>query len=167
MFRTVFPSIIRSSRLYIEQRAATAIYKLLMMGMKMPETCWAVFKRRAINPRDWCIWLVDLFECMMMHAPTNPKHGLCNVNLFPSVFSLFHHKHWPRNFRLDRVSGVRRYSQMWIASKALNWMTADRCSSLKHFGSQKQRLCSLNLEGKYVVWRYSCRKENSLSHGTH
>jgi hypothetical protein len=41
---------------------ATAVYKLLMMGMRMPETCWAVFKRRAINLRDWCIWLFDLFE---------------------------------------------------------------------------------------------------------
>jgi len=42
--------------------AATAVYKLLMMGKRMPETCWAVFKRRAINLRDWYIWLVDLFE---------------------------------------------------------------------------------------------------------
>jgi hypothetical protein len=38
--------------------AATVVYKLLMMGMRMPETCWAIFKRRAINLRDWCIWLV-------------------------------------------------------------------------------------------------------------
>jgi hypothetical protein len=37
---------------------ATAVYKLLMMGKRMPETCWAVFKRWAINLRDWCIWLV-------------------------------------------------------------------------------------------------------------
>jgi hypothetical protein len=29
--------------------AATAVDKLLMMGMRMPETCWAVFKRRAIK----------------------------------------------------------------------------------------------------------------------
>jgi len=32
------------------------------MGMRMSETCWAVFKRQAIKLRDWCIWLVDLFE---------------------------------------------------------------------------------------------------------
>jgi len=42
--------------------AATAVYKLLMMGKRMSETFWAVFERRAINLRDWCIWLVDLFE---------------------------------------------------------------------------------------------------------
>ena len=38
--------------------AATAVYKLLMMDMRMPETCWAVFERRSIELRDWCIWLV-------------------------------------------------------------------------------------------------------------
>ena len=32
------------------------------MGMRIPETCWAVSKRRAINLRDWCVWLVVLFE---------------------------------------------------------------------------------------------------------
>jgi len=26
-----------------------------------------------INQPIRCIWLVDLFECMMMHALTNPK----------------------------------------------------------------------------------------------
>jgi hypothetical protein len=30
---------------------------------------WAAF----LYLRDWCIWLVDLFECMMMHGLTNPK----------------------------------------------------------------------------------------------
>jgi hypothetical protein len=28
------------------------------MGMRMPQTCWAVFKRRTINLRNWRIWLV-------------------------------------------------------------------------------------------------------------
>ena len=41
---------------------ATAVDKLLMISIRMPETCWAVFKRQAINLRDWCIWFVDLFE---------------------------------------------------------------------------------------------------------
>jgi len=38
--------------------ADTAVYKPLMMGKRMPKTCWAVLKRRAMNMRDWCIWLV-------------------------------------------------------------------------------------------------------------
>ena len=59
--------------------AATAVCKLLMMGKRMAETYWAVFERRAIKLRYWCIWLVDLFECMMMHGLTNPKA--------PEVFS--------------------------------------------------------------------------------
>jgi hypothetical protein len=47
---------------------ATAVDKLLMMGMMMPETCWAVFKRQAINMKYWCIWLVDLFECIFLSS---------------------------------------------------------------------------------------------------
>ena len=46
--------------------AATAVDKLLTMGMRMPKTCWAVFKRHAIKLRDWCIWLVDLFEWLCL-----------------------------------------------------------------------------------------------------
>ena len=52
--------------------AATAVDKLLMMSMRMPKTCWAVFKRQALKLRDWCIWLVDLFvyasKCFRRYA---------------------------------------------------------------------------------------------------
>ena len=34
------------------------------MGMRMPETCWAVFKRQVVNLRNWCIWLIDSVENM-------------------------------------------------------------------------------------------------------
>ena len=37
-----------------------------MMGMRLPETCWAVFKRQLINMRNCCIWLVDSFEWMQV-----------------------------------------------------------------------------------------------------
>ena len=56
------PTTLLPSRSNGKPEAATAVYKLLMMGKKMPETCWAVFERRTINMRDWCICLVDLFE---------------------------------------------------------------------------------------------------------
>jgi hypothetical protein len=39
-----------------------------MMDMKMPEICSAVFKPKVINLRNYCIWLVDSFECMIMHG---------------------------------------------------------------------------------------------------
>jgi len=42
--------------------AATAVVELLMMGMRMPETCWPVFKRQVINLRNCCIWLADSVE---------------------------------------------------------------------------------------------------------
>ena len=47
-----------------------------MMGMRMPETCWAVFKRQVINLRICCIWLVDSVGSMMMHGLANPKFKL-------------------------------------------------------------------------------------------
>jgi hypothetical protein len=40
---------------------ATAV-ELLMMGVRTSETCWAIHKRQVINWRNFCIWLVDLFE---------------------------------------------------------------------------------------------------------
>jgi len=36
-----------------------------MMGMRMPESCWAVFKWQAINLRNCCIWLDDSSECSL------------------------------------------------------------------------------------------------------
>ena len=30
------------------------------MGMRMPETCWAVFKRQVINLGSCCIWLIQM-----------------------------------------------------------------------------------------------------------
>ena len=45
------------------------------MGVRMPETCLAIFKRQVINLRSCCILLVDSVESMMMHGPENPKHG--------------------------------------------------------------------------------------------
>jgi hypothetical protein len=51
-----------------------------MMDIRMPETCWAVFKRQIINLRNCCIWLVDSFECMMMHGPANPKFMVGDVS---------------------------------------------------------------------------------------
>jgi hypothetical protein len=43
------------------------------MGVRIPETCWAVFKRQVINLRSCCIWLVDSVESMMMHRLASPK----------------------------------------------------------------------------------------------
>ena len=62
-----------------------------MTGMRMPETCWAVSKRQVINPRNYCIWLVDSFECMMMHRLANPNFPFefnrenIRVNLKPQI----------------------------------------------------------------------------------
>jgi hypothetical protein len=48
------------------------------MGMRMLETCWAVFEWQVINLRIYYIWLVDSVESMMMHGPANTK---CNKHV--------------------------------------------------------------------------------------
>jgi hypothetical protein len=75
------------------------------MGMRMPETCWAVFKRQAINLKSWCIWLVDSVESMIMHGLANPKFNIRDTNP-PSLpaksqASLLHHL--PYHDRIQHV----------------------------------------------------------------
>jgi hypothetical protein len=61
----------------VNQRLLLQLLYLLMMGMRMPETCWAVFKWQVINLRSCCIWLVDSVESMKMQGLANPKFILC------------------------------------------------------------------------------------------
>jgi len=39
----------------VKPGAATAVVELLRMGMRTPETCWAVHKRQVTNLRNCCI----------------------------------------------------------------------------------------------------------------
>ena len=67
------PTALLPTRSNGKPEAATAVDKLLTMGMRMPETCWAVSKWQVINLRICCIWLVDSVESMMMHGIPNTK----------------------------------------------------------------------------------------------
>jgi hypothetical protein len=55
----------------VKPEAASAVIELLIMGGKMPETCWAVNKRQDNKLENFCIWLVIYFNCTMMHGLTN------------------------------------------------------------------------------------------------
>jgi len=57
----------------VKPEAATAVIQLLMMGRKMPETCWAVNKRWDNKLKNCCIRLVIYSNCTMMHGLTNLK----------------------------------------------------------------------------------------------
>jgi len=39
----------------VKPETATAVVELLMIGVRKPETCWAVHKRQVINLRNCCI----------------------------------------------------------------------------------------------------------------
>jgi hypothetical protein len=56
------PTAVLSPRSNGKPEAATAVIELLMMGMRMPETCLATFKRQVIKLRNCCLCLVDSFE---------------------------------------------------------------------------------------------------------
>ena len=48
------------------------------MGMRMPETCWAVFKWQVINLQSCCIWLIDLVEIKWARPfRRKTKSGFC------------------------------------------------------------------------------------------
>jgi hypothetical protein len=52
---------------------ATAVIKLLMMGVKTAETCCSVNKRQDNKLKNCCIRLVIYLNCTMMHGLTNLK----------------------------------------------------------------------------------------------
>ena len=56
----------------VKPDAATAVIELLMMGGKVPETCWAVNKCQDNKLKICCIRLVIYLNCTMMHGPTKP-----------------------------------------------------------------------------------------------
>ena len=81
--------------------------------MKMPKTCWAVFKRRVINLRSCCIWLVKSVESMMMHGLANPKNEML-------VFIILHHVYRGKD------------EHMHICSSPL-YLLSHRCVKLCHY----------------------------------
>jgi hypothetical protein len=52
------------------------------MGMRMPETCWAVFKRQVLDLESCCILLVVSVESMTMHGLANPKSHFIFFQLY-------------------------------------------------------------------------------------
>ena len=65
----------------VNQRLLLQLLQLLMMGMRMPETYWAVFKWQVINLKRCCIWLVDSVE--------SKKLSVCDFSLLYE-----HHCDW-------------------------------------------------------------------------
>jgi hypothetical protein len=106
--------------------AATAVVELLIMGMRIPETCWAVFKRQAINLRNCFIWFVDSFErrisipqeytlLFLSRIPSNSKEQIRQqVYLAPQSDILWHEQSklnsWCREHfqhtRKGRIAGL-------------------------------------------------------------
>jgi hypothetical protein len=84
------------------------------MGMRMPETCWYVFKWQVIYLRSCCIWLVDSVESG--NEPPGSilwlvEKGFCSLDLVYVV-----HK-WTNGYRKLRTCilllGLDSISMLW------------------------------------------------------
>jgi len=96
----VGPTALLPPRSNGKPEAATAVFELLMMGMRVLETCWAVSIRQAINLRNCWICLVDPFGC------------------FTLMYSLF--------TTAVTITGMPRERAEWGASNAhVNWTVTE------------------------------------------
>ena len=112
-----------------------------MMGMRMPETCWAVFKLQVINLRSCCIWLDDSVESVMMHGLANPKfiYGIQRIIAFtaPIVTKLRNAK---RYFR-DLLCQISRKSSTICEHCRYRFINAFNKIWLPHNISLLDKLC--------------------------
>jgi hypothetical protein len=87
----------------VNQRLLLQLLHLLTMGMRMPETCWDVFKRQAINLRSCCILLVDsdesstyllwlhCLDCWIERTTHLRCYSISNAGLMSVPFTSFIH----------------------------------------------------------------------------
>jgi len=81
----------------VKPEATTAVFELLKMGGKTPETCWAINKRQDNELKNCYTWLVIYLNCTMMH-------GL----KFKNWCTVFHLVEW------QVVAGVSGKREVWI-----------------------------------------------------
>jgi len=65
----------------VRSEAVTAIIELLMMGGKIPETCWAVNKRQDIKLENCCIRLVIYLNCFCMISAKFKATGQISIQI--------------------------------------------------------------------------------------
>ena len=71
----------------VKPEASTALIELLMMGVRTPETRWAVNKCQDNKLENCCIWLVIYLNCTMMHGLTNLKSRIITSHVWSNVKS--------------------------------------------------------------------------------
>jgi len=80
-------------RSYGKPVGAAAVDRLLMMGMKMPETCWAVSKRQAVNMLliAASIWLIHLNLYICIYLIYKYSRGLHNTVWRAALWTAMHY----------------------------------------------------------------------------
>ena len=107
----------------VKPEAATVVVQLLMMGVRTPETCWAVHKRQLINLRSCCILLVDSVE-------NNFRVVLCIVCfvsfcvLFVCICVLYYCHRVATQLQLTNISSISNKHITLTTSLAMSNRTA-------------------------------------------
>jgi hypothetical protein len=78
-------------RSYGKPEASTAVNRLLMMGIGIPETCRAIYKRQTINLQLIAAsgWLVNSFECVVNYLIFRRDLGFKEPEVLISLSNLF------------------------------------------------------------------------------
>jgi hypothetical protein len=122
---------------------------LLMMGMRMPETCWAVFKRQVINLWSCCILLVDSVESMMMHGFANPRFVLLQTR-----WRSFNSSGFWRFVTGQLIPGVsKNYSAFIFMIKQSNTLRAKGTAFLRKFANYWARRKTITSQNTWILSR--------------
>jgi hypothetical protein len=145
-----FPPIIRSIQMHQQRlflppvangktRGCWCSCMLMMLGGKLPESCWAAHKRQVINLWDCFILLVDLFETYYDARTCGCHIYYCQV--------LLQTEYTQPKYMLFFVNTVRYLGQCVRCSFLLP-LISHSCYILIQFNLQ---LCIIN----YTKWMYS------------
>jgi len=120
------------------------------MGMRMPETCWAVFKWQVLKLRSCCICFVDSVESMMMHGLANPRLSECSDLTTCFLFKSYN----LIDFSQGNVVSVPtvKCELPWHCSRRARWL------------AQQERTCTLiYLTNRDIIWlRHQAEKRSQL-----
>jgi len=129
------------------------------MGTRMPETCWAVFKRQVINLRSCCILLVDSVEITLAGLVVTKSYPPHLLSLSRSLSQVHAHAHTRTHTTLQALPRFMPTSTISIPTTCAAWCTASVCPCIQHWFSVITLAVStdsnLGREGCTITYQYS------------
>jgi hypothetical protein len=124
-----------------------------MMGVRMPETCWAIFKWQVINLRIYCIWLVDSVKNV-----TQVQHTKLGIVSYLLEWLKYY------NSKLHKVDKLE-IIKLQCCSITTMWYWAASSTGLQPFvfclqyayERLSRSVWSEDITSRWIVWSVSCR----------